>query len=122
MDNTIIYIASPYTGTSYQRTNRFRDVEKYAAYLIQQGETAISPIVHNHTLATRHELPREFDFWQNYCLTLLGACDYMHVLMLEGWNESVGITAEIKLAEELLIPVIYIEDDTYEEVIPPTTE
>ena len=123
MDNTVTYIASPYTGTDYERVQRYKDVEKYAAHIIQEGEVAVSPIVHNHILAGRYQLPREFDFWQNYCMTLLGACDYMHVLMLDGWKESVGVTAEIKLAHELLIPVLYIDAETYEEVsIPAQTE
>ena len=41
----VIYVANPYTGTSFERNQRFLAVEKYTAHLIREGKTAISPIV-----------------------------------------------------------------------------
>jgi len=110
----VIYVANPYTGTSYERNQRFLAVEKYTAHLIRNGKTAISPIVHNHVLAFRHELPHDFGFWQNYCLSLLFACDEMHVLMLDGWEESVGVEGEIEEASEREKTIWCIDPEDYE--------
>lgn len=119
MESSVTYIANPYTGTAEERGARFRAVEKYTAYFIEQGNTGISPIVHCHELADRYGLPTNFEFWQEYCLNILAVCDYMHVLMLDGWKESVGVQAEIAMAEKLMIPITYIDAESYEEFTRP---
>ena len=110
----VVYVANPYTGTDYERNVRFLAVEKYTAHLIHEGGTAISPIVHNHVLAFRNDLPHDFKFWQKYCLNLLMVCDIVHVLMLDGWEDSVGVQGEIAEAKELDIPVFFVDPETYE--------
>jgi Domain of unknown function (DUF1937) len=112
----VIYVANPYTGTSFERNQRFLAVEKYTAHLIREGKTAVSPIVHCHVLAFRNGLPHDFAFWQNYCLNLLFVCDEMHVLCLDGWEDSVGVLGETTEAEDLNISITYIDPDTYERV------
>lgn len=110
----VIYVANPYTGTSYERNQRFLAVEKYTADLIREGKTVVSPIVHNHVLAFRHELPHDFKFWQNYCQTLLAVCNKMHILTLSGWEDSVGVQGEIKIALEMEMPIMCADPKTYE--------
>ncbi len=39
---------------------------------------------------------------------LCGWCDKVYVFMQDGWKESVGLNAEIKIAKELGKPIIYI--------------
>lgn len=112
----VIYVANPYTGTKEERAERFRAVEKFVAHLIRQGETAISPIVHNHELSINHNMPGDFAFWQKYCLNLLLVCDKLYVLMLDGWDTSVGVHDEVVEANELEIPIFYIDPITYEVV------
>ena len=106
MNNDVIYVANPYTGTPQERNQRHREVRSYTAHLIELGETAISPIVHCHTLSELHNLPKDFAFWQNYCLNLLAVCGSMHVLMLDGWEESVGVQAEIERAMEMEMDIM----------------
>jgi len=112
----VIYVANPYTGTSFERNQRFLAVEKYTAHLIREGKTAVSPIVHCHVLAFRHGLPHDFAFWQHYCLNLLFVCDEMHVLCLDGWEDSVGVLGETTEAEDLNISITYIDPETYEAI------
>ncbi len=112
--NEVIYVANPYTGTSYERNIRFLAVEKYTAHLIREGKTAISPIVHCHVLAFRNGLPHDFAFWQNYCLNVLFICDEMHILCLDGWEESVGVNGEIAGASEQEKSIWCIDPEDYE--------
>lgn len=114
MQDSVIYVANPYTGTSYERNQRFLAVEKYTAHLIREGRTVVSPIVHNHVLAFRHDLPHDFEFWQKYCLNLLAICNEMHLLMLDGWEDSIGVRGEEDRADELHINVSFVNPDTYE--------
>ena len=111
--NEVIYVTNPYTGSEGERQHRHRAVRTYTAHLIEQGLTAVSPIVHCHTLAAIHKLPTDFKFWQTYCLNLLAVCDKMHVLMLKGWEESIGVQAEIERAMEMEIDIMCADPKTY---------
>lgn len=113
MSIEVVYVASPYTGTEQERKQRHREVRTFVAYMLQQGETVISPIVHNHSLAALHNLPKDFAFWQHHCINLLRACDKMYVLMLNGWEESVGVQAEIAEGSEMEIPIICVDPKDY---------
>lgn len=81
----------------------------YAGYLCSQGEVAISPITYGHVLASFVEMPTDWSFWKNFCLTMLVQCTEMHVLMLENWSISEGVEGEIEFAIEHKIPVKYIK-------------
>ena len=68
-----------------------------------------SPISHTHPIAAAGNLPVGWEFWKQYDLTFIEWCDELYVLMADGWRESTGVTAEIKLAKELGKPVRYLE-------------
>lgn len=69
-----------------------------------------SPIVHGHALVD-HGLPTNWPFWERFDREHLAQCDEVVVLMLEGWRESVGVAAEIRIAGELGKPVRYLAPD-----------
>ena len=112
----IIFISSPYTHASKAvEAERERRVRDFTAYLLRSGIQAFSPIVYGHAIATAHDLPTDWKFWQDFCLTYLERSAAMYVLMLEGWDVSTGVTAEITACVELLgIPVHYVDEHTYE--------
>ena len=56
-------------------------------------------------------MPRDWAFWKDLSYVLLSKSDVLVVLKLEGWEESVGVKAEIIYAHDNNIPVIYIEED-----------
>ncbi len=114
VDSEIIYVANPYTGTEQERNQRHREVRDYTAHLIKQGYTAVSPIVHCHTLAAIHKLPTDYAFWQNYCNNLLVVCHRMHILTLNGWEESVGVQDELEVAMDMEKPIFCADPKTYE--------
>ena len=104
----MIYVASPYSHPDPAvREARFRAACRATAALVQSGQAVFSPIVHGHQL-TAHGLPADWKFWEPFDHEHLKRSDEVVVLMLDGWRESVGVQAEIRLARELGIPVRYL--------------
>lgn len=105
----VIYLAGPYShdNKTIQKA-RFTALTRKAAELTNTGVNVFSPITHGHPMAEAHELPRDYAFWKQHCEAFVSRCDEMLVLMLEGWEESKGVEAEVKLAEELGIPVRFV--------------
>ena len=87
---------------------RFKAAEEYTVRLMKQGEVVYSPIVHSHQMALNHDLPKGYEFWKEQCQAMVYKADALHVMMLDGWQQSVGVNDEISLARELKIPVLYI--------------
>jgi len=104
----LIYLASPYTDPDpVVITRRYEAACRAAAELIRQGKTVFSPICHSHGIA-RYGVPIEWGFWQRHGRRFLEVCDEVVVLMLNGWQESVGVQAEIAIARELGKPVTFL--------------
>jgi hypothetical protein len=55
-----------------------------------------------------HGLPAEWSFWQRNDREMVARCDDVVVLMLEGWEESVGVREEVRIAREMGKPVRYL--------------
>ena len=105
----MIYLASPYSHTDPNiMQQRFEAVEAKAAELMKEGVPAYSPIVHGHAMAQKHDLPTDFAFWQNHCISMLKKADSMIVLALDGWDKSIGVMAEIKFCHANAIDVIFV--------------
>ena len=115
MKKKLAYLATPYTSKDWVvKENRFDKVNEVAAKLIQRGEIIFSPISHTHPIAKAGELPGNWEFWDKFDRTYLECCYKIYVLKLNGWEESKGVQAEIKIAEELDLEIEYLD---YEEVI-----
>ena len=67
-----------------------------------------SPIVSNHEVAKHHDLPKDWAYWEKIDFMFIDACQELWVLMMEGWEESKGVQAEIKYAQARDIPIKYI--------------
>ncbi|GIW80418.1 MAG: hypothetical protein KatS3mg105_2225 [Gemmatales bacterium] len=107
----MIYLASPYSHDDPTVCEqRYRDACRAVAGLLHQGLPAFSPIVHSHPLV-QYGLPADWSFWQRYDRELLARCDEVVVLMLEGWEKSVGVREEVRIARELGKPVRYLAPD-----------
>ncbi len=105
-----IYLATPYSTNSNAtiRVARFLAVNKMAACLMNKGFLVFSPISHTHPILLAGDLPKGWEFWEEYDRTFIEWCDKVYVFMQDGWKESVGLNAEIKIAKELGKPIIYI--------------
>ena len=104
----MIYLASPYThADAGVRKERFRAACRATAALMRQGHVVFSPIVHGHPLVAEG-LPIEWPWWERFDREHLSRCDEVVVLMLDGWETSAGVQAEIRIAEESGKPVRYL--------------
>ena len=105
----MIYLASPYTHPDpVVREQRFKAVCRMAAELMRRGVILYSPIAHSHPIS-EFGLPTEWEYWETADREHLNHCDELVVLMLEGWRESRGVQAEIRIAQELDKPVRYLD-------------
>ncbi len=108
----LVYLATPYSHPELLvMSERFGKVNKAAAKLMREGLHVFSPISHNHPIAVDHELPTGWDFWESYDSAYLRCSHRMIVLKLDGWESSVGVSAEIKLAKALGLEIEYMEPE-----------
>jgi hypothetical protein len=104
----MIYLASAYSHfDAAVCEQRFRAACQAAAHLMRAGHTVFSPIAHGHCIA-QHGLPTDWRFWERFDCELLARCDEVLVLTLDGWRESAGVLAEVRIAGELGKPVRYL--------------
>jgi len=103
----MIYLSIPYAGYEYLS---FRVSCAVAAKLIEAGNTVVAPIVCGHAIVDQNHLPNyDCNFWLKHDLEMLHHCTQVAVVKLEGWEESVGVQAEIAEAKKLDIPVVYLD-------------
>jgi Domain of unknown function (DUF1937) len=92
---TFIYVASPYSHVDPKvRDQRYRRVAYYISSLLIQRRWCYSPIVHCHEVALTYKFPTSFEYWAEYNFAMLSAAEAMHVLTIEGWEQSIGVAAE----------------------------
>ena len=107
----MIYLASPYSHPhAVVRELRFRNACLATTQLLRTGHSVFSPVVYGHPLAA-HGLPTDWSFWEPFDRDHICRCDMVLVLMLDGWHESVGVTAEVEIAAELGLPIHYLAPD-----------
>ena len=112
MEKKIVYLAVPYSHDDMTvKEDRFDKVNHIASILIKRGEIVFSPISHTHPIALKGELPGNWEFWDEFDRAYMEHCRKLYVLKLEGWEESTGVKAEIKIAEEMGLEIEYLEYD-----------
>jgi len=111
-EKKLVYLAVPYTDPDPEvKEERFEKVNEVAARLINKGENIFSPISMAHPIAKAGGLPGNWEFWDEFDRAYLECCKKVYVLMLDGWEESTGVKAEIKIAEEMGIKIVYLDYD-----------
>lgn len=120
----MIYLASPYTSPdSAVRAVRYRQAVAATTRLVADGWRVYSPIVFTHPLvdhARRSQEPievkkllkKDSEFWLNFDYGIMRHCDRLLVLMLSGWETSVGVRSEIQYFKKKrrLMATIYLTD------------
>ena len=106
----LIYLASPYSHHDPAvRQQRFETVCFVAANLMREGKHVYSPIAHTHPIAMKGDLPKGWDFWEQFDRKMISACQEVWVVMMDGWQESKGVAAELAIAGEMGLKVRYIQ-------------
>lgn len=104
----LIFVSCPYTDEDpVVIEGRMAVVYNQVAKLARLGHIPVSPLL-MHTVNTHYHLPKDWDFWGRYSIELLAQCGAMVVLMVKGWEESVGVKAEVEYAQAHNIPITYI--------------
>lgn len=89
---------------------RFRAAAYATAQLMVQGMHIFSPIAHTHPVQRADEaLSYGYTHWKLWDEEMMGFCESIIVLKIEGWEQSVGVLAEIKYMREAGKPVAYLD-------------
>jgi hypothetical protein len=109
------YIASPYTHPDHAvRRGRWRAAVRFLQWCLARQDWVYSPIAHCEEAARLAALPTNFQFWQSFNHTMLGAARGLYVLRLPDWEQSAGVADEIAFAAGRGLPVQHflpVEDD-----------
>jgi hypothetical protein len=109
----LVYLAVPYTHADpLVREERFRIVSQCAGWLLSNADVWVySPITHGHPI-NEYSKGRadkfEWKHWAELAEHMIGLCNEFWILMLPGWEQSVGVTAEKNIAERLGLRIRYI--------------
>ena len=100
----LIYLASPYSHKSEAvRRARYLAVRHVTIEMLREGYAVFSPIVYGMDM--EKQIGTAFEPWANFNDTVIAACAEVHVLKLDGWQDSRGIKHELALARFLKKPV-----------------
>lgn len=103
------YIASPYSHDEpFVREQRYLYAAKYTSDRLLNRDHVYSPIVHCHELAKTFNLRGDFTFWRDYNFSMLARAYELRILRIDGWDHSLGVTAERQFAIDNEIPVVYV--------------
>lgn len=106
----MIFVSVPYSHPDQLVVqDRVRILSHYCGKLLEEGKWNLSPVTHGTTISRHVKLPMDFNFWQHISYEMLKVCEEMHVLMLEGWEDSIGVLGEINYAKMNNIPIHYVE-------------
>lgn len=115
----LIYLASPYSHKdSNIRKERYEIALKVTADLISRGFHVFSPITYihpivEHLMNSKNET-RFTDYYlfkngEEFDTDMIRHCGFFWILMIDGWEESVGVKAETKLARSLFLHIGYVD-------------
>lgn len=107
----VVYLACPYVHENPAIMDyRVKQATEKAAELMLQGYNVFSPLTHSDPIADELDDETRFnhDFWLSRDIQLIQRCvDEIHVLCLEGWEESKGVGMELDEARRLGLNVVY---------------
>jgi len=106
----LIYLATPYSHPEWEvKKQRFKEASRKAGELMEKGMTVFCPIAHSHPIDTySFTTPKPGNWWLNQDFAVLERCDELYVYMLDGWDESYGVSQEVNFAQANNIPITYI--------------
>lgn len=107
-DKKLYYLASPYSHKDATiRKRRAEDVTCAAVSLLRHGIFTFAPIAYNEPWE-KYNLPGDWTFWCDFDKKFIERCDGgLIVLMLDGWEKSVGVNAEVAHAKSLGLPIFF---------------
>jgi hypothetical protein len=106
---TFHYLASPYSRYPHGMEAAFRAACEATAVLMRQGHRVFSPIAHSHPIGVHGLLPlTDHNLWMAADRPFMDSASGCLVLMLEGWQESIGVKHEIEVFTKAGKPIEYL--------------
>lgn len=110
----LIYLAAPYSEIENKEFLMERFLTFAGKYLSNNpNDQIVSPLYNHFSLKYVKDLGSDWNFWKNYSEALLLKCDMLVVLCFEGWENSIGVEAEVNFAQEHSIPINLISHDEF---------
>jgi len=109
----IWYLGSPYSAPGRATmAARHRQACEAAARLFERGIFTYGPIAHTVAIdqAGRMNAPA-FEFWATFDLGMIDRLTGLMVLMIDGWQDSKGLAAELAHARATGKPVLWCEPE-----------
>jgi len=103
----MIYLASPYSNPDHTvREARYCATRDYVFQLaFAEKRFIFSPIVYAHRAALELDMPTNAAAWSLMNEQAQREATELWILPLEGWEESIGVQAEMKFAQSIGQPV-----------------
>jgi hypothetical protein len=109
------YLAAPYSGHAFSLEDAFMRICEIAADLIRAGVRLYCPVAHSHSIAIHGGLdPSDNDLWIPFDAPMMDTATGLIVAMIEGWDESEGVAAEIAFFRKTDRPIYYLAPETLE--------
>lgn len=110
----IYYLATPYSHPEEAIRQKRADAAHISAIRLKRaGIEVFSPIINNYFFSFVKDMDTSFETWKSYDLKMIKLLDGVLVLMLAGWQESIGVRAEIEFALKNGIEVRYVDPVTH---------
>lgn len=111
MKDKLAFISMPYYSNDKEVSKQRFEQVLYLSYLLMlEGVHYMSPIISGHPVVERYQTPDNWDFWGKYCERILRNCDCLIIFQLEGWDKSGGVAEEIRIAQEMGLPIYVVTD------------
>lgn len=108
------YLALPYTHKDKKIMDFRAKVSDFIfAELCKEGRVVYAPISSCHHIAITHGLPTHYKFWKEVCETFVRASYKLIIVLLPEWEKSVGLMAELTLAQKLGLEIEWLNPEPY---------
>ena len=109
INKPLVYLAVPYSHKELDvRIKRFECSNVATAELMKDGHYVFSPISMSHPIAEQCSVPGDWNFWAKFDTAFISCCHKLFVLALDGWDKSTGVKAEIEIAKNMGIEIVYL--------------
>jgi hypothetical protein len=95
-ENRIVFVVLPYKHKNPAVVKeRVEMAERYCALLMRRGFFPLCTASFGHHIIQTAKIPDTQEFWQGYCREMIRICGQIHVLALDGWEDSTGLKDEL---------------------------
>lgn len=104
------YVATVYTKHRGGIDEAAREAAQVMAWLLKRGVPCFSPICHTHPIAIEGNLdPLDHGFWLPADEPMMRAAHGLIVTMMDGWEDSFGISAERAMFASMGKTVVFLD-------------